>query len=409
MLRRRFVVIHRYIGLLIAGFLVITGLTGALLVWYDELDTFIISTYLMPGDPPSSPGPPLSVFTLREHVAQHFPGMMVNWLSLEPPGPGAALRFDLEPLPDYRGAVATTGFDEVFVNPYTGEIVGGRAWGDLSQGMINLMPFVFRLHHGLALGQTGAWLLGGVALLWLCDSLVGLVLTFPAAHRQRRTAARWLKRWGSGWVFRRDSGFRAVVGLHRALSLWLWGLLLLFALSSVAFNLYREVYRPVMGTFLTFAEEPARAFNALSRPRPVPGLDWADAYQIASQTMQDYGVTRGYRVIRFERFSYDPHKGVYKLMATTSRDVNQRFGQSWLYIDAATGAYRGLMLPTGEASGTTLTTWITTLHIAGMGGLSYRLLVSLLGLAVALLSVTGVLIWWRKSKPRRRFSIHRRA
>ncbi|QJX02449.1 PepSY domain-containing protein [Alcanivorax sp. IO_7] len=44
--RQRFVVLHRYVGLVMAGFLIIAGLTGALLVWYYELDALINPQWL---------------------------------------------------------------------------------------------------------------------------------------------------------------------------------------------------------------------------------------------------------------------------------------------------------------------------------------------------------------------------
>ncbi|WP_081586939.1 PepSY domain-containing protein [Alloalcanivorax dieselolei] len=88
-------------------------------------------------------------------------------------------------------------------------------------------------------------------------------------------------------------------------------------------------------------------------------------------------------------------------MARTGSDVNQRFGETWVYVDATTGAPLGHYLPTGEASGNTVTTWLTTLHIAAVGGLPYRIVVTLLGLVVAVLSVTGVIIWGRKWRARR--------
>ena len=91
-------------------------------------------------------------------------------------------------------------------------------------------------------------------------------------------------------------------------------------------------------------------------------------------------------------------------MASTDRDVNQRFGESWLYIDASSGHPLGFYLPTGEAAGDTLTTWLTTLHIAGLGGLPYRVLVTVLGLAIIALSLTGILVWWRKRHARQRVS-----
>ena len=83
-------------------------------------------------------------------------------------------------------------------------------------------------------------------------------------------------------------------------------------------------------------------------------------------------------------------------MARTSSDVNERFGETWVYVDATDGALLGHYLPTGEAAGNTVTTWLTSLHIAAVGGVGYRVIATVLGLAVIVLSVTGVMIWWRK-------------
>jgi uncharacterized iron-regulated membrane protein len=43
-----------------------------------------------------------------------------------------------------------------------------------------------------------------------------------------------------------------------------------------------------------------------------------------------------------------------------------------------------------------VTTWLTSLHIAAVGGVGYRVVATVLGLAVIVLSVTGVMVWWRK-------------
>ncbi len=44
--------------------------------------------------------------------------------------------------------------------------------------------------------------------------------------------------------------------------------------------------------------------------------------------------------------------------------------------------------------------WLVALHIASIGGLPYRIFVSVLGLAVVMLSVTGVVIWMKKRSAR---------
>ncbi len=100
---------------------------------------------------------------------------------LAPPDAHSPVRFFLSAKP---GAAALP-IDEVFVNPYSGQILGGRLWGDLSQGLANLMPFVYRLHHSLVLGTIGTWIFGVVALLWTLDCFVGAWLTFPTAPPRR--------------------------------------------------------------------------------------------------------------------------------------------------------------------------------------------------------------------------------
>jgi len=65
-------------------------------------------------------------------------------------------------------------------------------------------------------------------------------------------------------------------------------------------------------------------------------------------------------------------------------------------VDATDGAPLGHYLPTGEAAGNTVTTWLTSLHIAAVGGVGYRVVATGLGLTVIVLSATGVIIWRRK-------------
>jgi hypothetical protein len=60
------------------------------------------------------------------------------------------------------------------------------------------MPFVYDLHMYLALGGTGAWVLGVV--IWTLDCFVGFYLTLPVAIAQfwRRWRPSWLIKWPSG-------------------------------------------------------------------------------------------------------------------------------------------------------------------------------------------------------------------
>jgi uncharacterized iron-regulated membrane protein len=59
-----------------------------------------------------------------------------------------------------------------------------------------------------------------------------------------------------------------------------------------------------------------------------------------------------------------------------------------------------LLLPQGQYSGNTLTAWLMALHMANVFGLPYRIFVCLLGLAIVMLAVTGVVIWLKKRRVR---------
>ena len=214
-----------------------------------------------------------------------------------------------------------------------------------------------------------------------------------ARHRPRRFWKRWAKAWQIRW---RHGGHKRTFDLHRAGGLWPWALLLVFAWSGVALTLYDQVYRPTTGLFLSFQANPLDTVPTRANPSPQPPIGWEPGYRAARQQLEALAQDRDLTIHALERFAYTPHKNALKLMARTSSDVNERFGETWVYVDATDGTLLGHYLPTGEAAGNTVTTWLTSLHIAAVGGVGYRVVATVLGLAVIVLSVTGVMIWWRK-------------
>ncbi len=77
-------------------------------------------------------------------------------------------------------------------------------------------------------------------------------------------------------------------------------------------------------------------------------------------------------------------------------------GHKTLYFDAHSGKPLGQRIPwTGTAADLFVQAQFP-LHSGRILGLPGRILISLMGIVVALLSVTGVIIWWRKHSARRR-------
>jgi uncharacterized iron-regulated membrane protein len=389
--------IHRYVGLSMAVFLVMAGLTGSLLAFYRELDEALNPSLYSVG-PPAPGARPLDAFEQREALQRQLPaGLRAQRVSFEARD-GVASLFEVTAAPDGP----SQSDDEYFVDPYTGRVLGSRHWGDLTQGVQNLIPFIYRLHFSLALGSVGTTLFGVVALSWTIDCFVGAYLTLPAARSRGRGGARvWLARWKPAWLVRASRLFAWMFTWHRASGLWVWGLLLAFAWSAVGLNL-RAVYEPVMVAAFGLEQPAIARLPRHDPPPPEPGLDWRDAQRRGRALMTELASQHGFE-LRAERFLvYQPEIGAFRYQVESSLDVSDRHAGTVLYLDASDGHLLAFEAPTGQNAGRTLTTWIYQLHFGAVRGLglAYRAFVSVLGLAIALLSVTGVWVWWVKRAKR---------
>jgi uncharacterized iron-regulated membrane protein len=406
-MRRVAVLLHRWIGLALAGFLLVAGITGALLAWYHELDAWL-APGLSRAAPPAADARPIDPLVLRERVAARYPGARVDTVPLHVEAGHAAVHFLAPPSETEAAGAAGPDVDEVFVDPYTGTILGARKWGELRDGATDLMPFVYRLHHSLALGVVGSTAFGVIALLWTLDCFVGFALTLPSRTRAARAAVRtgadgtgWWAGWRPAWRVRFGAGaYRTHFDLHRAGGLWLWPMLLVLAWSSVSFNL-QQVYHPVMRTVLGMQPALEALASTPRERRPSPEMGWRRGLDTARALMADAAATEGFTVRREQLLRYEPAFGAFTYRVLSDRDVGERWGSTALSFDARTGERLRLFLPTGRAAGDTVTTWITTLHMAAVWGLPLRVFVTFAGLVVAMLSVTGAYLWWRKRAARR--------
>ncbi|MCM3566242.1 PepSY domain-containing protein [Hydrogenophaga intermedia] len=144
-------------------------------------------------------------------------------------------------------------------------------------------------------------------------------------------------------------------------------------------------------------QTPAR----VARDEPQPAMGWHEALATGRAHAQALAREKGFAVLGEDILNYDPHKGIFRLRLRTDRDRNTEWGLSPLFFDARTGELIGITLPTGEAAGDTITHWLQNLHTGHVWGLPYRVLLTVSGLVVVVLSVTGVFIWWRKRASRK--------
>jgi len=395
--RQLFVFLHRYVGLAMAIFLVIAGLTGSAIAYYYELDAALNPQLYQPRA--TSPAAErLDIMQLRARLAAAMPEVVIRTVPLNTPA-DEAVPFYVGP----RDHSVELENDEYFVDPYTGDVLGSRKWGDISQGMSNLMPFVYELHHTLALGAIGSWIFGLVAVLWSIDCFVGAYLTFPAirkAKMQDSRSGRWWKDWGKAWLVKTGSLYKLTFTWHRASGLWVWGLLFVFAWSAVGLTWHKSVFHPVMKTL--FPMEDYASLPDLEEEREIPAMDWDTALARGRELMAEQAEERNFKIESERRINFDGHHGVFRYQVLSSLDINSRYPSTTVWFRDDTGALVGFDAPTGQAVGNTVSTWLYALHFGAVGGRAYQAFVAIIGIIVSVLSISGVYLWWIKRRARSR-------
>ncbi|OXC88038.1 hypothetical protein BMR85_024850 [Achromobacter sp. KAs 3-5] len=295
------------------------------------------------------------------------------------------------------GAQPPLDFDRLFVDPATGTVLGQRKWGAFRMDRPHFMGWMNQLHRTFHLAEPwGRWVVGGLALAWLFASLIGAWLTLPALPQ---TAHAFWNRWKPAWQIKRGaSRQRLTFDLHRAGGLWTLAAAIVLAVTGVYFNLGNEVFRPAVRLFSPITPHPVQSLPRQAGTTRPPAYGIAAAIAGASQHLPPSakGFLPWYA-------SHLPDKGVYRIAfkedGMRERALRLRYEQ--IFIDDQTGALRGM---TGYDSGTAadrFLIWQYPLHTGRILGWPGQVLVAVLGLVVAMLCVTGLLVWTVRRKARR--------
>jgi len=168
----------------------------------------------------------------------------------------------------------------------------------------------------------------------------------------------------------------------------------------VLFNLgpvYHRVFDPIFEY-----HEPAPEtmdMSPVNETHP-PRIDYRTALAMAEKMMAEQAKTHGFVVESQTVFEYQDNACEYFYNVRSSRDIADRDHISFttLTFNCNTGKLRSVHIPSGEYSGNTIALWLQYLHMVWTLGLPYRIFVFLLGILMAMLSATGVYIWWRKQR-----------
>jgi len=421
-MRNIFVLIHRWAGLFIAVFLFIAGLTGAVISWDHELDEWL-NPHLYDRrvtDPNAALLPPLD---LVDKLEKADPTAKVTMLPLAYE-PGHTAELSVEPRIDpATGELYPLDYNQAFVEPATGEIVGKRYWGRISLDSENLLPFLYKLHYSMHfptvanIDNWGVWFMGIVGIVWLFDCFVGFYLTLPQRVRRNVSAGAavsdavlddipasagrrtWWQRWKPAWQIKRGaSAYRINFDVHRAFGLWLWAMLFVIAFTSVSMNLSTEVVRPILSSLSSLTPDAFDDRTPTPLNKPIaPNISYAAAIDTAKQE----AARRGWTQPAGSAY-YGQQHGLYAVMFFEPGDDHGSggMGVNMLFVDGRTGALAGGRVPWEGTAADIFMQLQFPLHSGRIAGVPGRILLSVMGIVVAILSATGIVIWFRKRQAR---------
>jgi uncharacterized iron-regulated membrane protein len=233
--------------------------------------------------------------------------------------------------------------------------------------------------------------MGIVALVWVVDCFVALTLTFP------RGGSFW-RRWPRAWRIETGaSRYRFWHDVHQAFGLWAWVVLLMLAVSGVALNLREEVFRPVVGWLSELSPAPLEQASAHAAPLGPRRLGFGAAIEAARRIAAERGwpsePSYAFRI---------REQGAYGIgLAREGEDPEAGLGASWLYLSESDGRLLATELAGEGTAGDVFVQAQFPLHSGKLLGLPGRVLVSLSGIVVAVLSGSGVYVWAVKRAARR--------
>ncbi|MDG2319003.1 MAG: PepSY-associated TM helix domain-containing protein [Rhodospirillaceae bacterium] len=368
--RNIWVVTHRWTGIIFGLVVVLIGVTGSLLVFEDDLDIF-----LNPGlYRVEVTGTPLPYDALIEAAAAAGPRNLT---------PGYFSRID--DAPDRPVVVTLQGRGtteiQVFVNPYTAEILGTR-------GGFSSLALIRRLHGDLALGDLGEDLIGVLSIVISLMCLMGLVLWWP-------NKGAWLRSLKINFRARPRLMLR---DLHNAGGAYLFIFMLLSAVTVPP--IVWKLTTPGAGQGQAGppqAVAPPAAGSA--RPTglgitPPPNIPWQTAINAAQLAVPDQWVGFTLRPLGPAPFYmvrlFPPGETGTPQMTTVF--VNRHNG------DIIRISSPAAMTPTRLISAD----FVITLHSGAIAGLIGRIIMFVAGLGFAVLFVSGIATWWMRLTSRRK-------
>lgn len=379
-LRQFWLNLHLYIALSVGFLFALLGVTGSFNVFHWELEELSLPTVKHEHD-----AKPLGLNVLMQNIRDRHPLKTGRWL-LFMPGYERDYVWAVFPKPEETR-------DEFFaplriqLNPYDGRVAGEHFWGK------TLGTLVYSLHASLLtgkfwgpkVGKIGFKIIAFLGLFLLVSVATGIYLWWPRTGKFVKALT--LKRSASATRFHFD--------LHRVTGFYGSAILAIIAFTGFSFG-YLDYLKPVVNLFspvhtLHFRDPEGLKSKLRDEAEPISveaAVDIAD--QIFPGAELRWLATP------------DGPEGIYAVEKRQPGEANRRRPRSKVWIDQYSGEVLAQENPNTFTAGETFLNLMWPLHNGEFLGLFSRIIWCLTGLVPLILYVTGLKIWLKKTKAKRR-------
>ncbi|MGK9118354.1 PepSY-associated TM helix domain-containing protein [Olivibacter jilunii] len=352
---------HGVTGLITGIFLILLGLSGSALVFMEELDHYTNKHLFQVKETAAK----MSLDTIYHRITAQYPRLSgIAWLNPQA-APTEAYNYRLY-LND--GKIHTYDLAVLTIDPYTGRIIRE---GRYDQWQSGFMQWLFQFHFSFHFGMPGTLLTAVLGITMLISILTGVLI-----YRKQVWKVLCFKkpiRWHNRRMLSSD--------LHRIVGIW-----------SLLFN--AVIF--FTGFWLNLFAFDSSAWHSkmqVNPPNRADVLSIDSLYKKASHALPQLKVHSVYMPTQ-------PGRG-FAIRGSLPGD-NPFFGQaSSVTLDVKSGAVEAIKESDKLDFSEKLRTLVLPLHAGSFGGLPVRILYVFIGLTPGLLSITGFLLYLKRTNKQR--------
>ncbi|MDD2759092.1 MAG: PepSY-associated TM helix domain-containing protein [Methylomonas sp.] len=375
--RRVWLKIHLWLGLGVGALLALIGLTGAMLVFWHEIDGLLNPTLYWHSIPESN----VVELSLDEIVATAERAAPAGWdsVAIDMPREERGNYVFGFYYPNNSPAPESAQSITIGVDPHSAVVTHRRVfYHGINPFEHSLAGFLFKLHYALLLGASGSIFVGMLAVVFLISALTGLILWWPLTGR-----------WGRALTIKRRASIeRLTYDLHQTAGFYSAGVLVVLLISGMYFNL-PDQFRWLVECFSPLSAEP---IAPVGPGQPVTSLD--AALQKAREKYPD-GIPHYYVL----------NNAPSAMLTACFKDVPELrryvLAERCLMIARNRGALLRVQDAEHGSAGDWFMYWQWPLHSGQAFGWAGRIAVFLTGLACPVLFISGVVRWRHKRRAKR--------